>query len=102
MITDLPLLVYGGKDYGITNDECRDTFTEGFSIDGKLNFWKKRGAVPLTISCFLYDMVWHEVVVELDGTVGVDTDPEGKMLADLEFQNKVCCNMLTLKCYDGK
>ena len=57
----------------------------------------KCGAVPLTRSCFLSDMVRHEVVVEPDGTVDVDTDPEGKMLAELEFQNKVYCNMLTLK-----
>ena len=40
-------------------------------------------------------MVRHEVLVEPDGTVDVDTDHEGNMLADLEFQNKVCCNMLT-------
>ena len=102
MITDLPLLVFGGKYDGITDVACRDTFTEGFSIDANLNFWKKYGAVPLTRQCLLYDMVRHEVLVEPDGTVDVDTDPEGKMVADLEFQNKVCCNMLTLKGFDGK
>ena len=102
MITDLPLLVFGGKYDGITDVACRDTFTEGFSIDAKLNFWKKYGAVPLTRYCLLYDMVRHEVLVEPDGTVDVDTDPEGKMVADLEFQNKVCYNILTLKGFDGK
>ena len=102
MITDLPLLVFGGKYDGITDVACRDNFTEGFSIDANLNFWMKCGAVPLTISCLLYDMVRNEVVVEPDGTVDVDTDPEGKMLAYLDFQNKLCCNMLTLKGFDGK
>ena len=63
MITDLPLLVFGGKDDGITYVEYRDTFTEVFSIDANLNFWMKCGAVPLTISCLLSDMVCHEVVV---------------------------------------
>ena len=82
MIAYLPLLVFGGKDDGITDAEKRYAFTEGFSIDAKLNFWKKCGAVPLTISCLLSDMVRHEVVVEPDGTVDVDTDPEGKVLAD--------------------
>ena len=67
-----------------------------------MNFWKKCGAVPLTRLCLLYDMVHHEVVVEPDWTFGVGTDPEVKMLADLELQNKVCCNMLTLKGFDGK
>ena len=47
-------------------------------------------------------MVRHEVVVEPDGTVDLDTDPEGKMLAYLEFQNNLCCNMLTLKGFNGK
>ena len=44
----------------------------------------------------------HEVVFEPDGTVDIDTDPEGKMLAELEFQNKACCNVLTLKVFNGK
>ena len=47
-------------------------------------------------------MVRHEVAVEPDGTVDADTDTEGKILADLEFQNKVCCNMMKLKGFDGK
>ena len=102
MLTDLPLIVFGGKDDGITDAACRDAFVEGFSIDANLDFWKKCGAVPLTRSCLFSDMVRHEVLVEPDGTINVDIDPEGKMLADLEFQNKVCCNMLTLKGFDGK
>ena len=102
MITDIPIIVFVGKYYGITNVSCRDAFTEGFSIDANLNLWKKCGAVPLTILCLLSDIVRHEVVVEPDGTVDVDTDTEGKMLADLEFQIRVCCNMLTLKGFDGK
>ena len=52
--------------------------------------------------CLLSDMVRHEVVVEPDGTVDVGTYPEGKMLADLEFHNKICCNILTLKGSDDK
>ena len=51
MITDLPLLVFGVTDDGITNVACRDAFIEGFSIDANLNLWKKCGAVPLTRSC---------------------------------------------------
>ena len=85
MITDLPLLVFGVTDDGITNVACRDAFIEGFSIDANLNLWKKCGAVPLTRSCLFSDMVRHEVVVESDGTVDIDTYPEGKILVDLEF-----------------
>ena len=89
MITDLPLVVFGGKYDGITDVACINAFKEGFSIDANMNFWKKSGEVPLTILCLLSDMVRHEVVVEPDGNVDGDTYPEGKMLADLEFQNKV-------------
>ena len=55
MIADLPLLVFGGKYYGITDVARIDAFTEGFSIDANLIFWKECGAVPLTRSCFLSD-----------------------------------------------
>ena len=79
MITDLPLLVFGGKYDGITDVAFIDDFTEGFSIDANLNLWKKCGAVPLTRLFLLYDMVHHEVVVEPDGNVDVGKDPEGKM-----------------------
>ena len=102
MITDLPLLVFGVKYDGITDVSCRYAFTEGFSINANLNCWKKCGAVPLTRSCLLSDIVHHEVVFEPDGTVDIYTDPEGKILADLEFQNKACFNILTLKGFNGK
>ena len=75
MITDLPLLLFGDKYDGISEISCRDAFTEGFSIDANLDFWKKYGAVTLTRSCLLSGMVCHEVVVEPDGTVDVDTYP---------------------------
>ena len=84
MITDIPFVLFGVKSYGITNVACRDAFTEGFNINSNLNCWKKCGAVPLTRLCLLSDMVRHEVVVESYGTVDVDTDPEDKMVADLE------------------
>ena len=63
MITDLPLLVFGGKYDGIADVACRDAFTEGFSIDANLNCWNKCGAIPLTRSCLLSDMASREVVV---------------------------------------
>ena len=63
MITDLQLIVFGVKYYGITDVVCRYAFTEGFSINANLNFWKRCGAVTLTRSCLLSDMVRHEVVV---------------------------------------
>ena len=102
MITDITLLVFGGTKDGITNVACRYVFTEGFSIDANFNFWKKCGAVPLTRFCLLSDMVLRKVVIVPHETVDVDTDSEGKMLAYLELQNKVYCNMLTLKGFDGK
>ena len=102
MLTDLRLLSFGGKYDGITDVACIDAFTEGCSIDANFNFWKKCGAVPLTRLCWLSDMVLRTVVIVPHETVDVDTDSEGKMLAYLELQNKVYCNMLTLKGFDGK
>ena len=75
MITDLPLIVFVGKNYGIADVSCRDVFIEGFSIDANFNYWKKCGAVTLPRSCLLSDTVRHEVIVEPNRAVGVDTDP---------------------------
>ena len=41
MITDLPLLVFGGKYDGITDVACGYAFIEEFIIDTNLNCWKK-------------------------------------------------------------
>ena len=62
MITDLSLLLFGVKDDGIADVACIYAFTEGFSIDANLNFRIKCGAVPLTRSCLLSNMVRHEEV----------------------------------------
>ena len=37
MLTDITLLLFGGKYDGTTDVACIDTFTEGFSIDENLN-----------------------------------------------------------------
>ena len=43
----------------------------------------------------------HEVVVEDDGTIDLDMDPQVVLLANLEPQNKTCCTILTSKGLDG-
>ena len=47
-------------------------------------------------------MVRHQFVLKLDGAIDVDTDPEAKILMELEFQNKVCCDMLSSRGFDGQ
>jgi len=49
----------------------------------------KYGAVPLTCSVLQSDQVRHEVVVEVDDTIDVDTYPKANMLYNLEIENKM-------------
>ena len=46
-VTDLPLLVFGGK-CPKTGVELADPFTMAFSVELNLSCWRKCGAVPLT------------------------------------------------------
>jgi len=62
---------------------------------------RKCGAVPLTHSIVQSDQVRHEVVVEGDGAIDVDTDPKANLLYNLEMENKMCCTVLISKGYDG-
>jgi len=47
MVSDLPLLVFGGYDY-ITKTVLKNAFERAFSLERNLGCWKKCGAVPLT------------------------------------------------------
>ena len=48
-VTDLPLLVFGGK-CPKTGVDLTDSFTSAFNVAANLNCWKKCGSVPLTAS----------------------------------------------------
>lgn len=99
-VHDLPLLVFGGED-DITKIKLQNTFDRAFCVDANLNCWKKCGAVPLTRRALLSDHVRHQVVVEEDGTIDLETDPKAQLLIQLENENKVCCSMLDRKGFDG-
>ena len=99
-ITDLPLLVFGGRDTS-TNVDIRDSFSSAFSVDANISCWKKCGAVPLTRSSLLSNQVRHEVVVEDNGTIDLESDPQVLLLANLELQNKTHCAILDSKGFDG-
>ena len=40
LISDLPLLVFGGKDEGCTDDVVQDCFSAAFSVEANLKFWE--------------------------------------------------------------
>ena len=85
MITDIPLLVFGGKDVDNTNFKYSNPFTQVFSIDTNLTCRKKCGEVPLIRFLSLFDMMLHQVVVKVDSTVNVGTDSKAKILLYLEL-----------------
>jgi len=60
-------------------------------------FW----TVLLTRSALQSDQVLHEVVVEVEDTIDVDTDPKANLLYNLKVENKMYYIVLTLTGYDG-
>ena len=99
-VQDLPLLVFGGID-DITQVTLQDSFDRAFSISANIKCWKKCGAVPVTRSALLADDVRHQVVVEEDGTIDLETDSEAQLLIQLQQTNNVCCSILNSKGFDG-
>ena len=57
--------------------------------------------MPLTRSALSSNQVRHEVVIEDNGTIDVDSDPQAVMLMNLELENKLCCSALSNKGFDG-
>jgi len=90
LISNLPLLVVGGKDEGYIDDVVQDFFSRSLSVEANLKYWGNFWAVLLTRSALQSDQVLHEVVVEVNGTIDVDTYPKANLLYNLEMENKMC------------
>jgi len=58
-------------------------------VEANLKCWEKYGAVPLTCSTLQSDQVRHEVVVEVDSTIDMDTDPKANLIYNLEMENNM-------------
>ena len=99
-VQDLPLLVFGGID-DVTKVTLEDSFEQAFSVCANLKCWRKCGAVPVTRSALLAEDVRHQVVIEEDGTIDVETDPEARLLIQLQQTNNLCCSILNSKGFDG-
>ena len=98
-VQDLPLLVFGGID-DITNVVLQDAFDQAFSVSANLKCWRKCGAVPVTRIALQADNVRHQVVVEEDGTIDLETDPEAQLLIEIQQTNNLCCSILNSKGFD--
>jgi predicted transglutaminase-like cysteine proteinase len=104
-ITDLPILVFGQPDGWVSlpgGRRFRDAFTETFSKERCLRAWQKCGAVPLTRSPLNSSKVRHEVVINADGSINKEADPETEMLLSIENRNQFACDYLTGLGFDGK
>ena len=95
-ISDLPQLVFSSEDSD-TDIVLQDSLSRDLSIKSNIDYWKKYSVVSLTRSCLLYNQVRHQVVVEADGIINVDSDPEALQLADLAQDNVLLCNALSSK-----
>ena len=96
---DLGLLIFGGKDTVTNTDGYIDAFAKTFDYDHCINAFKKIGAAPLTRACLASKEVRHEAMVEGEED---DAGPQTVMLLNLEEQNKMACNVLSLYCYRGE
>jgi len=92
-VDDLPLLVFGGKDPE-TGVELVNSFANAFNEDNCMSAWAKCGAVPLTRQPLSSGNLKHEVIMNADGTIAEDWDPESHKLLQMEQCNKVQCAFL--------
>jgi hypothetical protein len=104
-ITDLPLIVFGGK-CPKTGIELRDSFSEAFSMARNLDCWRKCGAVPLTKAPIHSGQIRYQVPVGAAATAaasdGLEDEEEGiAMLLELERMNEFYCAILDANGFDG-
>jgi hypothetical protein len=97
-IADLVLCTFGGDvDDGAL--QLENAFGLSFSIDKNEAVWIKVGAVPLTRACLNDPKVRHEIVMDANGVIDVDADPQTVTLLDLEVLNTSACDILsTFRC----
>ena len=57
--------------------------------------------MPVTRVALLADNVRHQVVLEEDGTIDLETDPEAHLLIQLQQSNNLCCFILNSNGFDG-
>jgi hypothetical protein len=101
-VTDLPLLVFGGKCTK-TSVELKDAFSDAFSVAINLSCWRKCGAVPLT-RCPVHSKGVRSEIAVGEAAKRNDMsfeDPELNVLKQLEVTNHFYCDMLTAIGYDG-
>jgi len=78
------LLVFGSTDDEHTNIVVENCFDKSFSVKANIDFWKKFGNVPLTRSVLLSNQAGYLVLIEEDGTIDVESDPEALLLNNYE------------------
>jgi hypothetical protein len=105
MITDLPLLVFGGTCTK-TGAILTNAFQNAFSHDSNLAVWAKCGAVPLTRLAIKSNKVRHEVPVmaaleHQEGLTITVESPEIQKLQELDDLNLFYCNILNCSGFAG-
>ena len=99
-INDLPLIVFGGKDF-VTGITLQNAFELAFNEEQCLSAWRKCGAVPLTRSVLNSPDIRHEVLINANGTVNESMDPHGFKLMEIEQSNHQACDFLMTFGFDG-
>jgi len=89
MVSDLPLLVFGGYDY-ISKISLKNAFEIAFSKERTLGCWRKCRAVPLTRLPFQSKDVCHQLAVD-----GCPATQEAQRLKEIQALNEFHFNLLT-------
>ena len=101
-VTDLPLLVFGGKceKTGVLLD---NSFALAFSVASNLNCWRKCGAVPLTRKPLELKDIRREIPIGPAAEIvsSVEEEEEVKRLRQLEDMNSLHVGILTSLGFDG-
>jgi hypothetical protein len=103
-VSDIPLLVFGGKCPRTGVEMVDSSFTKAFSVEANLSCWQKCGAVPLTRQPLKSNAVRREVPVgDAARIVANDAkDPKVALLKRLESMNHFYCDVLASHCFDSK
>ena len=101
-ISDLPLLVFGGKDDKHTIAMVEYHVDRESSVDSNIACGEKCGTIPLAWSMLLSDQMRHQVVLEEDSITDVDKKPHALLLSNMELEIKIYWSILVSKGFDGE
>ena len=94
---DIPLLIFGREQ----RPKLQNAFEHAFEFDQNLKIWATIGISPFTRNYLNHEKVKHEVVIEVDGTIDIDSDRLSTKLISIEDLNRKATNLLDMNSLKG-